>query len=103
MSTIEEIVKVEREAEAQLKAAQAEAEAIKRNGKLEAEKIVAEARTKKADYEKSFLESVENKLKISADKNRKNLESKLKKREKVFQEKAQETVEWLLDEIIRNP
>ncbi len=103
MSTIEEIVKVEREAEARLKSAQIEAEAIKNAGKAEAEKIVADARTKRADDEKAYFENVEKQIQEAADEKQKELEAKLKKREKVFEEKVPETVKWIVDEIIRNP
>ena len=102
MSTIEEIVKVEREAESRLKSAQEEAEAIKTAGKAEAKRIVAEARARRAGDEKAYLESVGNQIKASADKNQKELESKLKKRKEVFKIKAPETVKWLVDEIVRN-
>jgi len=101
MSTIEEIVKVEHEAEARLKSAQAEAEAIKSNGKAEAKKIVTDARAKRADDEKKYLENIESQIKVSADKSQKELETKLKKREEVFKEKVPETVKWIVDEITR--
>ena len=102
MSTIEEIVKVEREAEARLKAAQTEAEAIKTAGKAEAKKIVDDANAKRVADEKKYLENVENQIKELADKSRKELDAKLKKREEVFEEKVPETVKWIVDEITRS-
>ncbi len=101
MSTIEEIVKVEREAETRLKSAQAEADSIISNGKAEAKKIVADARVRRADDENAYLENIESQIKVSADKSQKELETKLKKREEVFRKKTPETVKWIVDEIIR--
>ncbi len=101
MSTIEEIVKVEREAEARLKSAQTEAETIKNNGKADAEKIIAEARSRRAGDEKAYFENIKVQINEDAEKKQKMLDAELKKSKEFFDEKAPETVKWLVDEIVR--
>jgi len=102
MSTIEEIVKVEREAEERLKSAQAEAETIKNNAKTQSGKIVAEARAKRVNVEKEYFENIKKKIREEAKEKQIELETELNKRQETFEKKAPETVKWLVDEIIRS-
>jgi len=103
MSTIEKIVQVENEAEAYLVAAQKESEEIKKNGKAQAERIVAAARAKRIDDEKTYFENIEKKINEISDINKKELEAKLKSREKRFNEKANQTAKFLVNQIIIIP
>ncbi len=100
MSTVEDIVKVEREAAAQLSAARKKAETIKRDGQAEAQQIVTAARAKRSQEAESILAETEKRLAEADACAAKRLQSHLSARKDRFARQAPHVIDWIINQIL---
>ncbi|RLD09839.1 MAG: hypothetical protein DRI44_07605 [Chlamydiae bacterium] len=100
MSTIEEIIKIEREATSQLEIAKKEAENIKNSAREEAVKILSAAKIEC----KAQTEDIYNKVDAHTIETEKNtldqLNKKLNERKIIFSRQCNDVANWIVEQII---
>ncbi len=99
MGSVEEILRVEREAAANLDAARKEADAIKRKGRDDAAAIVAGARARRSSEEAAIMADVEGRLADVEAKTQEELNARLQARRRCFDKRAPEVADWVVSQI----
>jgi len=100
MSTIEEIIRIERETSAQLNAAKSEAERIKNDARDEAAKIIADAKKQRAEQTVKIISNIDEKIAGIEIQKLNDLNKKMDQANKAFNQKADTVAEWIVEQII---
>jgi len=100
MSTIEEIIRIERETSAQLDAAKSEAERIKNDARDEAAKIIADAKKQRAEQTVKIISNIDEKIAGIEIQKFNDLNKKMDQANKAFNQKADTVAEWIVEQII---
>jgi vacuolar-type H+-ATPase subunit H len=100
MSTIEEIIRIERETSAQLDAAKSEAERIKNDARDEAAKIIADAKKQRAEQTVKIISNIDEKIAGIEIQKLNDLNKKMDQANKAFNQKADTVAEWIVEQII---
>ena len=101
MSTINDIVNVERAAAERLNTARQEAETIKQAGQAGAEQIREAARKQRMEEEQAIKTEFEQRWKAEEEQMQVELEKELARRRKKYETHAAAIVDWVTERILR--
>jgi len=100
MSTIEEIIKIERDTAAQLETAKKEAEKIKTAAREDAAGIVDDAKAKRKTQSEEIFKITDDQTFEFEKKTMDELNEKLNRRKRLFNQKTGNVADWIVEQII---
>lgn len=100
MSTIDDILKTERETAEQLRLAKEQAEKIKKDARTDAARIVSDARAKRAQERQKILEETRARIAQADEKTEKELENARAENTEVFSKKKEDVAKWIVTRIL---
>ena len=100
MSTIEEIIKIERESATQLEAAKKEAEMIKTAAREKASEIIEDAKSKKKIQAEEIFKEFEAQTSEFEKHTFDELNQKLNRSKSLFNQQTGNVADWIVEQII---
>ena len=100
MSTIEEIVSIERDAAAQLEAARKQADEIRTAAQDEAAQIVADARARRTEQEEQMRAELDQRLSKEDEQTQAEIARQSESRRATFEQHVDAAVDWVVERIL---
>ncbi len=100
MSTIEEIIKIERETAEKLNSAKKEAEKIKEDARAEAANIIAQAKADRKKQSADIIKNIDSKIAEIEKKKFDEVNQSILSANSSFNQKADSIADWIVEQII---